>query len=367
MYQTQPLMNVLFMNSARAWGGNEKWVRLAATALNRKSNVFLAYRKDIVGSRFTVPKIRLPFRHEADIETIVKLTLFVKKHDIEVLIPSKQKDYALAGLVSRACGCLNVLRLGIVRDLKKNPLSAFVFNKLADGIIVNAEPIKKKLLESGFREPERIRVIYNGIDHEEIIGLAEKQEIQLPFNFIVTAMGELSPRKGFDTLIRGFARFITHPSVQNAGVIIIGEGNLQKELQGLAKSLHIEKHVIFTGFLDNPYPFLSASNVFAMTSRNEGISNALLEAALLNNAIISTMAGGGIASVISEGKNGFLLEYGDEERLATLLLKLYANPELMKKTATEACRTVTKMFSLPQMTEEIISFCNDLQKSKKRQ
>ena len=367
MYQTKPRMNVLFMNSARAWGGNEKWVRLAATALNRKNNVFLAYRKDIVGSRFTVPKIHLPFRHEADIETIVKLIVFAKKHGIDVLIPSKQKDYALAGFVSRACGCLNVLRLGIVRNLKKKPLQSFIFNKLADGIIVNAEPIKKNLLESGFREPERIRVIYNGVDHEEIIELAEKQTIQLPFDFIVTTMGELSPRKGLDTLIRGFARFITHSSVQNAGVIIMGEGDLQQELQRLARTLHIEKHVIFTGFLDNPYPFLFASNVFAMTSRNEGISNALLEAALLNNAIISTMAGGGITSVISEGKNGFLLEYGDEERLAALLLKLYTNPELTKKTATEAYRTVTEMFSLPQMTEEIISFCNDLQERKKRQ
>ncbi len=359
-------MNVLFMNSARAWGGNEKWVRLAATALSREHRVFLAYRHDIVGNRVPVPKIRLPYRHEADLETIIKLKTFVEKNHIEVLIPSKRKDYTLAGIVSRACGCINVLRLGIVRDLKNSFFQTFIFNKLADGVIVNAEPIREKLLESGFREPERIKVIHNGLDRDEIIKLAGKQAIELPFRFTVSAMGKLTRRKGFDMLLRGFARFMRNSAVDNAGLVIIGEGVLKESLQKLAESLHIDNYVIFTGFLDNPYPFLRAGDVFAMTSQNEGISNALLEAALLNNAIISTASGGGITTVIQEGKNGFLLEYGDEQQLADVLLRLYTQPALLEKTAGEISKTVTEMFSIPEMTRQITDFCTDLQKTKYR-
>ena len=56
------------------------------------------------------------------------------------------------------------------------------------------------------------------------------------------------------------------------------------------------------------------NNVFAMTTINEGILNALLDAIYLNNAPISTRAGGA-AEVITDGENGFLVPYGDEEQL----------------------------------------------------
>ena len=359
-------MNVLLMNSARAWGGNEKWVRLAAAALSREHNVYLAYRDDIVGSRFTIPKIRLPFRHEADIETIIKLGAFARKNRIEVLIPSKRKDYALAGFVSRTCGCLNVLRLGIVRDLKKNYLQTFLFNKLADGVIVNAEPIREKLLESGFRGADRARVIYNGLDSDDIFELAERQTVTLPFDYTVTAMGELSRRKDFETLLRGFSRFMDKPGVQNAGLVIIGEGSRKQDLQKLARSLDIERQVMFTGFLENPYPFLYAGDVFAMTSHNEGISNAVLEASLLNNAVITTASGGGITTVIRDGENGFLLEYGNDEQLAGILMRLYTQPAEREKAAENISRTVTSMFSIPEMTGKIIDFCKYLQQAKHR-
>lgn len=355
-------MNFLFLNSARKWGGNEKWVYLASDALNKENNTFLAYSHTTVGERFSVPKIHLPFRHEADFQTIAKLVSFVRKKNIDVLIPSKRKDYVIAGIVSRFCSCLNVLRLGIVRDLKNSPIQSFIFNKMADGVIVNAEPIKDKLLESGFSDPGKVRVIYNGLDKDKISARAKEQRMEQPFTFTVTSMGELSSRKGFDMLIRGFARFINQKKIRDAGLIIIGEGSLKNELQKLATSLNVDRYILFKGFLQNPYPCLASSHVFAMTSRNEGISNALLEAALLGNAIITTTSGGGIRSVVKERENGFLLEYGDEDKLATLFNELYTNPELTKQIAGRGTKTVKQMFSMERMSREILAFCKELQK-----
>lgn len=355
-------MNFLFLNSARTWGGNEKWVRLSTTSLQGEHQCYLAFRTLLVGRKIPVTQYMLPFRHEFDLPTIASLIRIVHHHRIDVLIPTKRKEYVLAGIVSKICGCTNIMRLGIVRDFQRKPFQSFVFNKLADGVIVNAEPVRKKLLESGFRNPERIRVIHNGLNTHEIVELAGKQTVDIPFGFIVSSMGELSQRKGFDMLIRSFAKFLYSSGAQNAGLVLIGEGPSKNSLQQLAHSLNIERHVIFTGFLDNPYPYLAASQVFAMTSMNEGISNALLEAALLKNALISTTAGGGIQSVIREGENGFLLDYGDDKKLASILKKLYEHPEVTTKTADEAAKTVTKMFSMEHMTQEITDFCKTLQK-----
>ena len=72
---------------------------------------------------------------------------------------------------------------------------------------------------------------------------------------------------------------------------------------------------------------------------------------------ISTYAGG-VEEVITDGKTGFLLNYGDEAKLAELLAKLYQNPALRIQMGKQARQTVAPMFSLDRLQDEIVSFCN---------
>lgn len=263
------------------------------------------------------------------------------------------------GIAAKVCSCLNILRLGIVRDLKNSPVQSFIFNRLVDGVIVNVEPIKKQLLDSGFKKPEKIRIIYNGLNKQEIAELAGRQTVNLPFDFTVSAMEELSPRKGFDMLIRGFALFLEISGAKNTGLVIIGEGASKEALQKLAHSLKIDNKVIFTGFLENPFPYLVNSRIFAMASINEGISNALLEAIYLNNAPIITRAGGA-TEVITDGENGFLVPYGDEEQLTLTMKKLFTDRSLTKNIALKARQKVIEQFSIEHMNKKIENFCKEM-------
>ena len=349
-------MKFLFINSSRSkWGGgNEKSILLATKALQAHSSV-LAYRSETVGSHFNITKYKLPFLNEADFYTIAKLIAIVKKHKIDVIIPSMRKDYAIAGIVSRVCGIKNVLWLGTTLDLKNKWIYNLVFNMMADGIIVNAKKIKDTLLLSDFIHEERIKVIYYGLD-PEFINQQSKEEIPKPFPFMVTAMGRVEPNKGFDFLIKSFARFLSLTSATDAGMVIMGHGPQLEEYKLLAQNIGIADRILFTGFIANPFPYLKVSDVFTLTSIIEGLSIALLEAMYLSNAPISTYAGG-VEEVITDGKSGFLLHYGDEEKLAALLVTLYQNPEMRTAIANEACRTVTPMFSLNKLQDEIINFC----------
>lgn len=290
----------------------------------------------------------------------MKLIRLVRLHQIDVIIPTKQKDYVLAGIVSRICKCRNVLRLGIVRKLRHNVIHHLIYNTLADGIIVNAQCIKKRLLESSTISPDKIRVIYNGLDQKRITELSKKIKHDVPFDFIVTGMGELSPRKGFEYLIESFARFTHLSGTGRPGLIIMGQGNMLQQLQECARRYDVEQQVIFTGFLENPYPYLAQSDVFVMTSRNEGISNALLEASLLDNTIITTDSGGGITEIIKHRKNGFLVDDNAPNTLAETLHFLYSNPSCKQQIAKNGRETITQRFSLAHMTKEIIDFCNTL-------
>ncbi|NTU94313.1 MAG: glycosyltransferase [Chlorobiaceae bacterium] len=353
-------MNFLFLNSARrGWGGNERSIQIVAHALSESHHVVLAYRDGIVGDHFDIPKYRLPFLFEGDLATIMGLVSIVRKHGIEVLVPTKRKDYALAGIVSRICGVCNVLWLGATRELGRSPVNNLVYNRLADGMIVNARRIKESLLTSPFMRADRIAVIYNGLD---MVSLDVERSVPVPEHagVRIASMGRLDDNKGHDLLIRGFARLLTMAPDLQAELLIIGDGPRRGALEELAAGLKISSRVKFAGFQKNPYPLLRQSDIFAMTSKIEGLSIALLEAMYLDNVPVSTLAGGGVREIVSDGENGFLVGDGNEEMLASVLLRLCREPELRSKLAARAHASVAERYSLGQVTRNVAGFCGSI-------
>ncbi|HHE07932.1 MAG TPA: glycosyltransferase [Chlorobaculum parvum] len=344
-------MNILFTCSARKWGGNEAWVLNAAQALGQQHRVSLAYRADEVGNRFVVDKYRLPFMNEADLITLGKLVSIIRQNRIDVVVPTKRKDYFLAGVASRITGAKNILILGIIRSLKNTQVNNLVYNMLADGIMVNAQAIKEVLLQSRFMKSEKIAVIPNGISIDSGNIVPAKKA----FDFMVTSLAELSERKGFDFLIRGFARFLKEHDITNAGLVIMGSGGEREKLEALAESLGIARFVTFAGFVKDPYPNLLASDVFALTSKNEGIPYAIIEAALLDNAIITTRAGG-TEELLEDEAHCLYVNFGDEALLANQFHRLYRDKNLRMRLAENAKKRTAERFSSEKMEKEMIGF-----------
>ena len=355
-------MNILFINSARTWGGTEKWVRMAAESLSASHKVSLVYRTPVIGNNFSIRKYQLPCVSHIDPYTLLRIVTIIKKDTIDILVPTKRKDYVLAGLAAKICNVRNVLRLGIVRELKIPLAHKLIYHTLTDGIIVNSQKIKHSLLKSRFMNENNIRVIHNGLDTKKIDHLSAPPAATSG-DFIITAMGTLTYRKGFDFLIRSFSRFLKLFPNADARLVIIGDGPLREKLLTLAENLSIGNHVTFTGFRQNPYPLLAASDVFALTSTNEGISNALLEAMYLGNAPVSTYAGGS-QEVISDEINGFMVNYGNENKLAETFARLFSNHDLTQKTALNAKERVKQQFSLPAMTKGISTFLEEILQEK---
>jgi glycosyltransferase involved in cell wall biosynthesis len=351
-------MKYLFLNSAKSWGGNEQWTYLAANSLAEQDNVCLAYRTDKVGQRFRVPSYRMPFLSELDPITLFQLRRLIKSHNIDVLIPTKRKDYVLAGLAARSKGIKNVLRLGIVRHLKESRINRLVYDTLCDGIIVNADSIRRELLRSSFVRPEKIRVIRNGIEIESIQEkAARKNGFVKPFEFLISSMGELSGRKGFDFLLKGFASFLRQTGTSaKCGLILIGSGPAEDTIRDLARDLNIDSNVVLVGFQENPYPLLSASDLFVLTSRREGIPNAILEAMALKLPVVMTNIDGA-AEVIQDGVNGYLIDRENTQDLAALIDRQFRDAGKRKLVGEAGSRTVFGEFSIERMSREIDDFC----------
>ena len=354
-------MNILFLNSAsRGFGGNEKSILLIADILSARHQVVLAYRKEDIGKHTTITKYRLPFLFEGDLYTISCLIGIVKKHQIDIIIPSKRKDYAIAGLVSRICKIKNILWLGALRRPKNTLSDRLVYSTLADGIIVNALQIKEGLLKSGMFEEENIKVLYRGIDTKALDLVSLPSEKKPNRTMQISAMGRLDKNKNHALLLRGFAKFLTMEPAAKTTLCIMGEGNERTKLELLIKELQLRNYVSMPGFKSNPYTYLAGSDVFVVTSESEGLSIALIEAIYLGNLPVSTYAGGGVRDIITNDKNGLLFNNGDETALAVILRKLYLEPEYRQQIAKAAKNTITNKYSNERVIYEMTEFCHKI-------
>lgn len=144
---------------------------------------------------------------------------------------------------------------------------------------------------------------------------------------VILGVGELSDRKDFATLIRAFAQLQCEPSPR---LIILGKGKKKDELVTLCDELGVSERVDFPGHVPDPYAFMAHANVFAFTSRWEGLGFVLIEALAMGCPVVSTDTPSGPSEILQDGKFGPLVPVGDVTQLARELEKIIAQPP--KKT-----------------------------------
>lgn len=352
-------MNILFVNTSKIWGGNEKWTYMASRQLSQRNNVCLAYRSRHLGDRFALDKRKMMFFSRFDLATLYFLVKLIRDKKIDILVSTNRKYYLLGAVAAKLGGCRHLVRCGIVWKVPGTFYYRLLFQKLIHGVIVNARSIRDELIRSGFIDPHKVHLVYNGLDTEKLDAALQCASGR-QFDFTIVTSGELVPRKGHEFIIKSFASFLNKRPGINAGLMVIGKGGRRKELEILCQELGTGDRVKFTGFMDNPYPSIASADLYITASHNEGISNALLEAMYMGVPVITTPAGGA-QEVVRDRENGFLAGYGDEKTLAKLMLEVCDNKNYFAATiGTRGRNTVAAMFSLSGMTsslEEIFDSC----------
>jgi glycosyltransferase involved in cell wall biosynthesis len=130
---------------------------------------------------------------------------------------------------------------------------------------------------------------------------------------LILSAGELGTRKDFATLLRAFALLRARRPCR---LVIIGRGKQREQLLELADTLGIRKDVDLPGFVENPYPYMAHADLFAFTSRWEGLGLVLVEALALGTPVVSTDCPSGPSEILQRGRFGPLVPVGDAEALA---------------------------------------------------
>lgn len=127
-------------------------------------------------------------------------------------------------------------------------------------------------------------------------------------------VGRLHTDKDFDTLIDAFAIYLKE--YPESELTILGDGELRQVYEKKCKNFHIEKQVVFAGFVSNVYERLTEHDIFVFSSKSEGMPNAILEAMAVGLPCISTDCDYGPREFIQYGVNGLLCKVADPQDMA---------------------------------------------------
>ncbi|WP_181705758.1 glycosyltransferase [Chthonobacter rhizosphaerae] len=192
----------------------------------------------------------------------------------------------------------------------------------ADAVIAVADGVRTDLVETFRVDPAKVTTIPNPVDMAALRRLSEEPPGDLPPGPYLVGMGRLQPTKNFACLIRAFAA-----SRFRGRLVIVGTGPDDEALKALSADLGLRDRVVFTGFLNNPFPLLARSAGYVLCSNTEGFPNALVEAMALGVPVLSTDCPSGPSEILNdqphstvtdltEGKYGLLVPVGDPDRMA---------------------------------------------------
>ena len=209
---------------------------------------------------------------------------------------------------------------------------------LADQVIVTSAGVADDMAAYTGLHRDLIRVVPSPVVHESLF-TAELPRPAHPWfgdpaTPLILSVGELCYRKGFDTLLRAFARVRAQRPCR---LMILGRGGERTALLALADELGVANDVALPGFVTEPYAYMAHADLFAFTSRWEGLGFVPIEALAVGTPVVSTDCPSGPREVLADGRYGPLVPVDDAAALARALIATLDHP-LPAEDLREAAR-----------------------------
>jgi glycosyltransferase involved in cell wall biosynthesis len=198
-------------------------------------------------------------------------------------------------------------------------------------------------------------VIYNSINtskfdpHKQYTNL--RKEIGIAHDTtLVGFIARITHQKDPFTLLKAILK-ITN---QNANIhfLIVGNGDLEKDVKKFAKQNNISRSITFLDFRNDIPNVLSAIDIYCLPSLWEGLPIGILEAMSMEKPVITTAIDTN-TELICENSNGLLMEPGDSEQLAQHILFLHTNKSIRTKMGIRSREIIQTQFTIDKMIGKI--------------
>ncbi len=346
-------MKILFNCLTMERGGAERVIALLANEFSKENDVSiltLTRSEDAYKLEPKVKRLRVDdtnYKADNRFRKITRKLSIARLRKLKKLIISEKPDIIISFLPEPSLRLMflskisrrikNVPKIISIRnDPEKefsNPIIRGVMETLykdADGMVYQTDDAKK-FFEHIIKTKHQV-IIQNPIDPTMLVEPKKDEQRKS----IIISVGRLEEQKNQEMLVRAFAS--TLKKKEHSYLLkIYGEGSLRRHLQELIDELKISDRAFLMGQVNNVSEELNEAKIFVLSSRYEGMPNALIEAMAMGLPCISTDCPcGGPRSIIENGESGILVKNENQDELAYAICKLIDNKNMRDKFSKEA-------------------------------
>jgi glycosyltransferase involved in cell wall biosynthesis len=291
---------------------------------------------------------------------------------------------AKAGLVGRVAAALHNRRAGAKRikvvhtyhghvlEGYFNPVMTRVFlgveralARVTDRLVAISPRIRDELAgDLVIGRPDQYRVVPLGFDLRELSEIDDRQRAEARQALAIPGDAHVVVTVGRLTAIKQHALFLETARIvaanhRSALFLIVGDGELRNELETAARETGIADRVRFLGWRRDLATIYGASDVFLLTSRNEGTPVALIESLAAGTPGVSTDVGG-VRDVIDGDAVGLVAPFGDARALADHVLGLLGDRERRRAMGARGRQSVVARYQIDRLVADVDALYREL-------
>jgi len=317
-----------------------------------------------------IPVHCIPFRSRWDPRALYRLTELMKSQRVDIVHSHMYRSNVPATVAARMAGIRHIWCQVHNVDTWETRRQAWMdrfLSRWREGMVAVSERVKSDIGEKLGLPGGRIRVIYNGIDHERFAS-AQESRAGLRHDKKVTGRdivflfaARLVEQKRCTDFLEAFGKLHVETSKfqddpdesrkpPRARAWILGDGPLMSALQSQASQLPDPTTVNFLGGKDDVERYMAAADVLVLPSTREGFSNAVIEAMAAGLPIIASDVGGN-AEAVEDGKEGIIIPPLQVEGLTCAMRRMLMEHQT-RSSMSAAARVKAQRFSLDTMLHE---------------
>lgn len=355
-------MKIAHLEASSGWGGQEIRILREAIALrNRGYEIIFVIEKNgklarkARENRFKV--YERYFKKRYWIITFFSLLYLFKKEKVDLINTHSSLDAWIGGGAAKALSLPVIRTRHLSAKVKKGYNSKIVYHYLADFVVTTCQGIIPTLCKQSKKPIELFQSIPTGINPKEMVIDSNKvrlfrESYQIkPTDCLVGMVCFMRSWKGIEDFLQAALILKGEPNLK---WILIGGGHIETYIRRV-KELNLEDQIIFTGHLSAPFYAIQALDIFTLLSTaNEGVSQASLQAAYLKKPLITTKTGG-LCEVCLDQKTGIIVPCFSPNKVADAIITLKNSSSLKEEYGERGHLLVKEKFSFNRTVDSMES------------
>ncbi len=230
----------------------------------------------------------------------------------------------------------------------------------ANGVIANSNAVKAGYIKHTGIPEDKVHVIPNGLDLERFKQHTAEQKEKAgntdlraelgidPDIPIIGQVANLSTKKDHLNLLKAL-RIVADKGISFMA-LLIGSGYTEPQIDAAMNELQLHGYVKKLGYRHDVERIVNEIDVLTLSSYEEGMPIAILEAMAAHKPVVSTRAGG-IGEVVADGKTGILVPIRNSEELAKALVIVLSDPEMRGRMGEAGHKRLIEGFTLDRQAE----------------